>query len=159
MIPFELSELNWPAIGIVGGLTVNVLGWFVVHHLTKRREIQRDRRVKAEGREAQAQAKRDAMIVTDAESRILKKCIAPEGFERGRVWIMRVDAFGPWVRAGTNDFCNQFDNSFQAEYLDAFESLLNRGFFRQESGDLYVLTSIGFQRANEENEGIAPNRP
>jgi hypothetical protein len=160
MIPFELPELNWTAIGIVGGLTVNVSGWFVVHHLTKKREAQRDKRIKDEADSTRAKQAKEALTLTPAELQVIRKCAAPEGYERGRVWLMRVDAFGVWIRAGQNDFFDQFDRAFQTEYLDAFESLLGRGFFRQESGDLYAMTSIGFQRANEENEqGAAHNGP
>jgi hypothetical protein len=52
MIPPEQFKPNWTAIGVVGGLVVNVSGWFVVHFLTKRREAQRDQRAKQEAASA-----------------------------------------------------------------------------------------------------------
>jgi hypothetical protein len=150
----------WPVYAALGisllGNLLAVIGWFVGHHLTKTREAERDKRIKDEAVAAKAKQAKDALALTPAESQIIRKCAAPEGYERGRAWLMRVDSFGVWVRAGENDFFDQFDRAFQTEYLDAFESLLGRGFFRHESGDLYAMTSIGFQRANEENEQDEP---
>jgi alpha-tubulin suppressor-like RCC1 family protein len=45
IIPTQIAQINWQAMGVVVAVAfgiINVIGWFVVHHLTKRRERQRD---------------------------------------------------------------------------------------------------------------------
>jgi len=48
MPPPQSTPLNWPAIGVVVVAVISIAGWFVVHFLTKRRETQRDQRIRAE---------------------------------------------------------------------------------------------------------------
>ena len=59
----QTSTLNWTAIAVVIGAVINVTGWFVVHHLTKRRERQRDLEVRM----------RDAGLAKSEFESILKK--------------------------------------------------------------------------------------
>ena len=139
-------------LGLLFSLIGILIGALANHFLANHREANKEERAKNDAITAKQEELRAAMTLTESESWILRKCIIPDGFERGRVWLMRVDAFGTWVRAGIHDFSDQFDIAFQVRYLDAFESLLNRGFFRQESENLYVLTGMGFQRAEKEAE-------
>jgi hypothetical protein len=81
-------------------------------------------------------------ILSDAEREILFECA-----QDGELHILKVDAFGSWLRAGRKDFFNQTDPAVHAIYLDAFESLRGRGFIRQETGTFYRLTGIGFEEA------------
>ena len=149
MPPSEPIPLNWAAITLVVLSIINISGWFVVHFLTKRREAQKDRRARDEAAAAQKDALAAISHVTDAEREILNHCASIDGWEKGHVWIMRVDAFGSWVRAGKHDFFDQADASIQARYLDAFESLVARGFFRHQSGMAYQLTGIGYEKAQK----------
>jgi hypothetical protein len=48
MPPSQPTPLNWPAIGVIVVAVINIMGWFVVHFLTKRREAQRDQRARDE---------------------------------------------------------------------------------------------------------------
>jgi uncharacterized protein YjhX (UPF0386 family) len=81
-------------------------------------------------------------ILSDAEREILFECA-----QDGELHILKVDAFGSWLRAGRKDFFKQTDPAVQAVYLDAFESLRRRGFIRHETGTFYRLTGIGFEEA------------
>jgi uncharacterized protein YjhX (UPF0386 family) len=81
-------------------------------------------------------------ILSDAEREILFECA-----QDGQLHILKVDAFGSWLRAGRKDFFEQTDPAVQALYLDAFESLRRRGFIRHETGTFYRLTGIGFEEA------------
>lgn len=151
MITLEQFKPNWAAIGVIGSLIVNVSGWFIVHCLTKRREAQKEKRTRDEAAARERKALDAAWHLTASEREILRKCVAVDGFERGRVWIMRVNGFGAWVRAGKHDFADDSDTSMQARYLDAFESLFGRGYFRAEGGKLFQLTGIGFERATKDD--------
>jgi uncharacterized protein YjhX (UPF0386 family) len=81
-------------------------------------------------------------ILPDAEREILF-----ESAQDGELHILKVDAFGSWLRAGKKDFFEQTDPAVQARYLDAFESLHRRGFIHRESGTFYRLTGAGFEEA------------
>ena len=48
MPPSQPTQMNWPAIGVVVIVVINITGWFVVHFLTKRREAERDRKLREE---------------------------------------------------------------------------------------------------------------
>ena len=85
-----------------------------------------------------------AHVLSDAEREILLECA-----QDGELHILKVDAFGSWLRAGKKDFFTQTDPAVQALYLDAFESLCRRGFIRRESGTFYRLTGIGFKEARQ----------
>lgn len=140
------SEINWTAIGVVGGLIINVTGWFVVHFLAKRREAERENRIRNEDEIAQTERN----YISANERDILRQCVSAEGFEKGKAWIIYVDAFGSWVRAGKHDFMDDSDSSFQARYLTAFETLYGREYFRLEGKDFYCMTGLGYERAELE---------
>lgn len=78
------------------------------------------------------------------EQQILISCA-----QSGELWVLKVDAFGSWVRSGKKDFFDQDDSSVQAQYLEAFETLKARGFIRHESDLLYRLTGSGFEIARK----------
>lgn len=150
MTTLEQIKLNWPAIGVISGIVINVSGWFIVHFLTKRREAQKEKRTKDAAAAREIMALKAELHLTASEREILSMCVAVNGYERGHVWILRTSGFGPWVRAGKQDFADNLDVSVQARYLDAFESLLRRGYFRQEGDNYYQLTGFGFERATNE---------
>ncbi len=133
-------------IPIGTGLLGVLVGALVGHYLTKSRESEKDDRAAMKERKALEVA----MRLSDSEREILRQCVASNGFERGRVWILRVGAFGSWIRAGKHDFMDQHDSSVQARYMDAFESLFGRGYFRSEGRTLFHLTGAGFERAQND---------
>jgi len=150
MIPSEQFRPNWTAISVIGGLVVNISGWFIVDRLTRRREAQKDQRAKAEAETARKEAIVAFTHLTQAQREIIAHCIDQAAPMRGTVMLLGTAGFGSWVRAGKRDFMDQTDPSVQAMYLDAFESLLGRGFFRQESGTVYRLTSRGYENAKND---------
>lgn len=83
--------------------------------------------------------------LSEAEQQILV-----ESAQEGEVCILKVDAFGQWVRAGKKDFFDQKDRAVQARYLEALESLHRRGLVRHESHTLYRLTHSGFEIARRQ---------
>ena len=97
-------------------------------------------------RSSRRQASADLTIcgekLSDTEREILLECAA-----RGELQILKSDGFGSWARAGKRAFIDQNDPAVQARYLEAFESLCGRGYFREEAADFYRLTGTGFQRA------------
>lgn len=120
------------------GLLLLLLGWLVPHLL----RVSRDGHAK---RIADTQASK----LSDSEREILRQCVA-DGHANGRLWVMRSDMTGPWVRAGQHDFFDESDAAIRAHYLDAFESLKSRGYFRHEGGMLYRLTGAGHERAKHD---------
>ena len=153
-MPAAPPNPTWPvyaalALSVVGNI-VAVVGWFVQHRLTKRRDAEKDKRLRDETVAKERSALEAALRLTDSEREILRQCVATEGFERGRVWILRVDAYGSWIRAGKHDFFDQKDSSVQARYMDAFESLFGRGYYRSEGRTLFHLTGAGFERAEHD---------
>jgi hypothetical protein len=70
--PSQSTPLNWPAIGVVVVAVINIVGWFVVHFLTKRRETQRDQRIRdeADAAEAKRQDERSRTSRTNFRSAI-----------------------------------------------------------------------------------------
>ena len=79
-----------------------------------------------------------------AEEEILFECA-----KDGELRIVGTDAHGKWVRASKRDFADQEEPALQARYLEAFESLLSRGYASHEAGMLYRLTGSGFDRARQ----------
>lgn len=67
---------------------------------------------------------------------------------RGDICLLRVDAFGDWVRSGKTDFFKQNDLAYNARYQDALDALLHRGLIRYEGGHLFRLTGRGFNEAS-----------
>jgi len=65
--------------------------------------------------------------------------------EHGWIYLMRTDAYGHFVSAGDGKFFDPNDASLQAKYLDAFDSLLDRGLVRSEGRDAYRLTGRAFE--------------
>jgi hypothetical protein len=120
-------------------LLIAALGWLIPHLL----------RVSREKHAKQISDKKTSQL-SNAERDILHECANVDSWEKGHLWIMKVDAFGRWVRAGKRDFCSQTDPSVQARYMDAFESLYRSGCFRHEDGLLYRLTGIGYDRAQKD---------
>lgn len=146
-------------LGLVFTLIGILIGALANHFLASRRDLDKEQRAKIDSINAKKEAMDAAMMLTESESRILRKCISADGFAHGRVWIMSVCGLGSWIRAGEHDFADDLDASFAVTYLDAFESLLNRGFFRPEADTLYILTSMGFERAKKEAQQAAPSNP
>jgi len=68
--------------------------------------------------------------------------------DSGEIRILKVNAFGDWVRCGQDkNFFSQTDLAFNAKYLEAFERLCQKGLVRHQSGILYRLTGTGFDVA------------
>jgi uncharacterized protein YjhX (UPF0386 family) len=67
--------------------------------------------------------------------------------DRGEIFVHSADETGRWIHAGPQHFYDQSDPAVAALYLDAFDSLRQRGLVKHEGGDLYVLTSRGFKVA------------
>ena len=133
------------------GIAITIVGWFVQHHLTKKREAERDLRLKAEATTAERKAIEEVLRLTGEERDILRACAADKAPMRGYVLLLGVSGFGSWIRAGgNNDFSDTKDTSIQARYLDAFWSLVARGYFRQESSTSYCLTGVGYERAKHD---------
>jgi hypothetical protein len=47
--------------------------------------------------------------------------------KEGQIWLLKVDAFGQWVRADDHDFFDEKDPAFMARYNEAFTRLCSRG--------------------------------
>ena len=150
MIPAQPAPLNWTAIGVVVVAIINIVGWFVVHFLTKRREAQRDRRLKDEAAAAERTAYETLTRLSSEEREILRLCSAEDTLMRGYAMVFHVDGHGSWVRVGKKDFADDSDPSVEARYLDALHSLLMRGYIRQESATTFVLTGAGYEKAKKD---------
>lgn len=77
------------------------------------------------------------------EELILLKSSADDG----EIFLNSADEIGRWVAAGSQNFLDQTDPAVAALYLDAFQSLQNRGLVRLDGGTLYTLTGKGFKIA------------
>ena len=64
----------------------------------------------------------------------------------GLLLILRAGPFGEWVRSGRRDFFEKDNPSYQAKYVEALMSLVQRGLARQEERDVYKLTDPAFSR-------------
>ena len=62
-------------------------------------------------------------------------------------YILSVDEVPNWVRIERKDFCDVNDPAIAIKYLDAFKNLCERGYIYHDSGILFRLTSIGFEKA------------
>ena len=153
VIPMPASTPNPAVIAAIlsgVGIVVTIIGWFVQHRLTKKREAQRDQRLKTEAAAAERKAIEEALRLTGEQKDILRFCAAEDAPMRGYVLLIGVDGLGIWVRAGKMDFSDDKDTSMQARYLDAFWRLVARGYFRQESGTSFCLTGAGYDRAKHD---------
>ena len=69
--------------------------------------------------------------------------------KRGDFCLLSVEEIpGSWIRANGRNFLNENDPAFAAEYLEAFQSLCERGYITHESGE-FMLTGSGFERARK----------
>jgi len=151
MPPLEQFKPYWPVIGIGVAAAIAITGWFVVHHLAKRRELQKEQRDRDTAAANESDRIEASQRLTEPEREILRYCMSADGTAKGCVRIMRTDQAGSWVRAGSHNFIDEGDSSIQAIYLDAFNSLTSRGCFRDESGSgkNHSLTGIGYEMANQ----------
>jgi hypothetical protein len=68
----------------------------------------------------------------------------------GKLYLFEVDQIPTgWIRAGNNDFINLSDPAFAAEYIEALETLITKGYVKYNGGSLYILTGSGFKVARE----------
>ena len=51
------------------------------------------------------------------------------------------------IRAGSKQFFDSNDHAYSTKYLEAFQSLCERGYVEYRSGKLFVLNSLGYERA------------
>ena len=85
--------------------------------------------------------------------------ISPEAIELlvsslpgGELRLLEVDQITrPWIRAGDRDFFDPDDPSVSETYFEALRLLLQNGFVRHESRQMYLLTSAGFELAKRHN--------
>jgi hypothetical protein len=124
---------------ILWTLLIAMLGWLLPHLLRASRD-----------RQAKRIDDTKASRLSDIEREVLHHCASADGHANGCLWILSTDAHGSWVRAGQHDFFDQSDASIRARYLDAFESLNSRGYFRYQSGMMYRLTDAGFEMAKHD---------
>ena len=69
--------------------------------------------------------------------------------KRGEFHLLSVEEIpGSWIRANGRNFLNENDPAFAVKYLEAFQSLCERGYITHESGT-FMLTSSGFERARK----------
>lgn len=66
---------------------------------------------------------------------------------KGEIHVIEVDELSPWVMVNGERFADESDPACAAGYLEALESLQNRGIVRYEGGILYVLKGSGFKVA------------
>lgn len=52
-----------------------------------------------------------------------------------------------WIRAGRHDYIDKSDPAVAAQFVDALESLVSKGYAKHQGGMLYVLTGRGFTAA------------
>ena len=76
------------------------------------------------------------------EIEILEHCS-----ERGEIWVLHTSMSGEWVRSGSHDFANNEDPGYSEFYIEALNRLINRGYVRHVSGDMFRLTGTGFKKA------------
>lgn len=73
----------------------------------------------------------------------------------GHILLLCPDYPADWVRAGPKDFLDMADPSVGARYCDALRRLVGRSLVRNDEGDHYMLTGVGFQVA----EQLCPKTP
>ena len=135
---------------VFAGMAGGVIGAYVNDKLTRRRESERDQRIKDEAVAAERKAVEEALRLTGEQRDILRFCAAEDAPMRGFVLLFSAAGFGTWVRAGKMNFSDSKDTSMQARYLDGFWGLVARGYFRQESGTSFCLTGAGYERAKND---------
>ncbi len=69
--------------------------------------------------------------------------------KNGEFYILSVDEVPNWVRIERKDFCDVNDPAIAIKYLDAFKNLCERGYIYHDSGILFRLTSVGFEKARK----------
>ncbi len=69
--------------------------------------------------------------------------------KNGEFYILSVDEVPNWVRIERKDFCDVNDPVIAIKYLDAFKNLCERGYIYHDSGILFRLTSVGFEKARK----------
>ena len=131
---------------VFAGMAGGVIGAYANDKLTRKREADRDQRLKDEAAAAQHRAIEAATRLTTEQAEIIRECLAVAAPMRGSLQLLGIAGFGSWVRAGKRDFMEQTDPSVQARYMDAFESFLARDYFRHETGRAYRLTSKGYEK-------------
>ena len=67
--------------------------------------------------------------------------------DRGEITIHSSDQHGQWVCAGSRHFWDDKDRAILVRYLEALKSLCRRGLAAYDEGNLYTLTSAGFEIA------------
>ncbi len=72
--------------------------------------------------------------------------------QKGEIYLMRCDQYGPWVRVARHDFHEEEDPAVAAEYVVALDSLRRKGLCRHEVKMLYQLTAAGFKVARRLRE-------
>lgn len=136
---------------VFAGMAGGVIGAYANDKLTRRREADRDQRLKDEAAAAERKAVENALRLTPEQKDILRHCASERATMKGYVMILGVSGFGSWIRAGGNkDFMDQKDPSFQARYLDAFSGLAGLGYFRRESEKTFCMTGAGYDRAKND---------
>src|SRR5690349_19613671 len=140
-----IAILSHIGSGVVGGLIVLLFN----HLLTKRRDLDKEQRAREESAARERKTLEAAWNLTSAEREIIREC-ACATVSKGFASLIGVNGFGRWLRIGERDFFDQSDPSVQAKYLDAFVSLLARGYFRQHQGRTFEMTGIGYERAKHD---------
>lgn len=65
----------------------------------------------------------------------------------GNLYLCKAANAPTWVRAGKRNLVHKTDLAIAAQYVDALETLVSKGYARHEGGMLYVLTGSGFAAA------------
>jgi len=73
--------------------------------------------------------------------------ILTEAKDQGVIFVHESDQSGKWVHAGMRHFESANDPAFAAYYLEALQSLQDRGLVKHAGGILYRLTAEGFRIA------------
>jgi len=69
----------------------------------------------------------------------------------GKFFIVHIDEHPGWIKIGRENFPDDVtgDPAITEAYLEAFESLCKRGYIRPDAGQLFRLTSKGFEKARK----------
>lgn len=74
--------------------------------------------------------------------------------EMGTFHFCSIEAIpGAWIRAGSKRFLDKKDHTYNARYLEAFQSLCERGYVEHRTGKLFVLTGFGYEKATRLSSG------
>ena len=70
--------------------------------------------------------------------------------EDGEFLHITVDGIpGGWIRAGRSDFMDLNDPAYAAQYLEALEQLIKRGYIVQKKPQFFMLSDSGFKQARK----------